>query len=544
MNKKKKIIGITSLGIVFIILIITIFKNTYAINPNTITLDCDKDSINSGDEFSCKIVGHFSNNVSGFSTSVSVSDDIEIVNIVSEWDATIKSIESDNTIVLADDENTITGDVNIANINLKNKGNSKDDSTIKLQKVSIAYEEGGISKDMDISDVVKNIHIKSSNSYLSFLSISGASIDFKSNITEYSIDSLDQSVITISATSSVASSTITGDLGEQKLEYGKNIFKVTVTSEDGNSTTYTINIYRPSGNSSLDSLSVEGTNVEFNSEKLNYDLIINSDKTNITATASSSTSKVEGTGEKKLAYGKNEFKIIVTAENGSERTYILNITRYDTNNTLKSIKINGEEVKINDNKEITFTTKLDKIKIEVNANSDRVKSITGTGEKNIVYGANEFEIIVTAENGDIRTYKLVVNRLSDNRLSKLTINGKDIDLKDNIYSYDFEVDSDIDKVKIDAKLQDEKNKFVDGYGPRTINNLESNKTKVVLKTKGQDGNDVTYIINIIKKDKDKSEEDINKNIKTGVASICLVAIIALVTLLIGIIAYRRRNDLI
>lgn len=288
------------------------------------------------------------------------------------------------------------------------------------------------------------------------MSISGASIDFKSNITEYSIDSLDQSVITISATSSIASSTITGDLGEQKLEYGKNIFKVTVTSEDGNSTTYTINIYRPSGNSSLDSLSVEGTNVEFNSEKLNYDLIINSDKTNITATASSSTSKVEGTGEKKLAYGKNEFKIIVTAENGSERTYILNITRYDTNNTLKSIKINGEEVKINDNKEITFTTKLDKIKIEVNANSDRVKSITGTGEKNIVYGANEFEIIVTAENGDIRTYKLVVNRLSDNRLSKLTINGKDIDLKDNIYSYDFEVDSDIDKVKIDAKLQDEK----------------------------------------------------------------------------------------
>lgn len=191
---------------------------------------------------------------------------------------------------------------------------------------------------MDISNVVKNIYIKSSNSYLSFLSISGASIDFKSNITEYSIDSLDQSVITISATSSIASSTITGDLGEQKLEYGKNIFKVTVTSEDGNSTTYTINIYRPSGNSSLDSLSVEGTNVEFNSEKLNYDLIINSDKTNITATASSSTSKVEGTGEKKLAYGKNEFKIIVTAENGSERTYILNITRYDTNNTLKVLK--------------------------------------------------------------------------------------------------------------------------------------------------------------------------------------------------------------
>ena len=56
MNKKKKIIGITSLGIVFIILIITIFKNTYAINPNTITLDCDKDSINSGDGLSLILI--------------------------------------------------------------------------------------------------------------------------------------------------------------------------------------------------------------------------------------------------------------------------------------------------------------------------------------------------------------------------------------------------------------------------------------------------------------------------------------------------------
>ena len=40
-----------------------------------------------------------------------------------------------------------------------------------------------------------------------------------------------------------------------------------------------------------------------------------------------------------------------------------------------------------------------------------------------------------------------------------------------------------------------------------------------------------------------THEDINKNIKTGVVSICLVAIIALVTLLIGIIAYRKKNNL-
>ena len=541
MSKNKKIIGIISLIIVFALLIMTIFRNTYAINPNTITLDCDKNSINSGDEFNCKIVGHFSDNISGFSTSINVSENTDIISITSEWNAMIKSIEGDNTILLVDDENTITGDVNIANIILKNKENNKGDSIIKLQKISLSYEDDNISKDMDIEDITKSVYVNSNNTYLSSLSISGASIDFKPNVTEYNIDSLDKSVITISAISDDIDDIVTGDLGEQKLEYGKNTFKVVVTSKNGSSTTYTINIYRPSNNSSLSSLSVDDAIISFNPEKLSYDLIINASSTNITATASSNNSKIEGIGRKKLEYGRNEFKIIVTAENGNTRTYILNITRYDTDNTLKNIKINNQEIDINNDMEISYTTDLEDIVIEVTANSSRIKNITGGGKKNIAYGANEFKIIVTAENGNTKTYKLIVNRISDNRLSKLTINNKNINLQDDVYSYTFEIDSDIDKIKIDALLNDNNNKFVEGYGPRTIDNLKFKETKVELKVKGQDNNIVTYIINIVKKQKNNNS-DINSNTKTGIISICLIAIIAIIALLISIIVYRKKNN--
>lgn len=545
MNKKTKIIGSIPLLIILILLIIAIFKSTYAINTNSITLECNKNSINNGAELSCKIVGHFSENVSGFSAKVAVAEDMEILKITSEWNAMIKSIESDNTIVLVDDENTITGNVNIANITLKSKGTSKNSSTtINLQSISLSYEDGGVSKDEDIPSITKSIHINSTNSTLSSLNVSGASINFEPNVTEYNINNLNQSIITISATNSDPTSKITGNLGEQKLNFGKNTFKIKVTSEAGNSTTYTINIYRPNTSPTLSSLKVEGAIVDFNSEKLTYDLTINSDKTNISATTSSNTAKIEGLGEKKLNYGKNEFKVIVTSETMGKRIYTLNIMRYDTNNTLKSIKINGEEVKIDSDHTIKFTTDSEKIKIEATADSDRVKSITGIGEQAISYGANELKIIVTAESGETKTYKLTINRTSNNNLSKLTVNGKAIDLEADIYNYDFEVASDIDSVEIDAELSNSKNEFEEGYGPRVIDNLSSKKTKAELKIKGQDGNSVTYIINIIKKEK------ANNNVNTPTTKdgfkpnfiLLFVAIIIIVAVVVVFVIRKKKQS--
>ncbi len=79
----------------------------------------------------------------------------------------------------------------------------------------------------------------------------------------------------------------------------------------------------------LKSLEVKGYDIKFNKNIFEYFLEVenNIDEINISATSNAKTSKVSGTGKKKLYIGDNEFKIIVTAENGNKRNYIINITR-------------------------------------------------------------------------------------------------------------------------------------------------------------------------------------------------------------------------
>ncbi|MDD6272025.1 MAG: hypothetical protein PUA90_00700, partial [bacterium] len=89
-------------------------------------------------------------------------------------------------------------------------------------------------------------------------------------------------------------------------------------------------------------------------------------------------------------------------------------------------------------------------------------------------------------------------------------------LQNENYYYDYEIEYNIDKVVIDAVLNDKNNEFVFGYGPRTIDNLDIKNTKSELKIKGQDGKEVVYIINIIKKEKeiiDEQVEDMEKSPK-------------------------------
>ncbi|MGM9877555.1 MAG: InlB B-repeat-containing protein [Bacilli bacterium] len=287
-------------------------------------------------------------------------------------------------------------------------------------------------------------------------------------------------------------------------------------------------------NPSLKSLTVKGAKINFNSEKLTYDLVVNSDKTTISAVAVSTTSKVDGTGEKKLEFGKNTFNVVVT-NNGEKKIYTLSITRYDTDNTLKSIKINNKEIIVGSNSSFSITTKLDNINIQAVSNSKRVKNIAGTGDIAINYGANEINIDVIAESGSSRVYKLIVNRPSDNNLSELSINGEKISLQNDNYYYDYEIENNVDKVVVDAVLSDKNNEFVSEYGPRTIDNLDIKNTKSELKIKGQDGKEVVYIINIIKKEKEIIDEQVENVEKSPKINYYFYAISMVILIAFGLI---------
>ena len=108
------------------------------------------------------------------------------------------------------------------------------------------------------------------------------------------------------------------------------------------SSSCTINVVLSSGSSSsssnknqvknsdnnLKSLSVEGATLtpEFNKDTLEYSVDLSSDTTkiNIIAEKSDSKASIKGNGEIEVAEGPNKLEIVVTAENGSTKTYVIN----------------------------------------------------------------------------------------------------------------------------------------------------------------------------------------------------------------------------
>lgn len=72
---------------------------------------------------------------------------------------------------------------------------------------------------------------------------------------------------------------------------------------------------------------------EFKKDTLEYSLEVENeiDKITIKATKADSAASVSGTGEKELTEGLNKFSIVVTAEKGNKKTYVINVTRKELN---------------------------------------------------------------------------------------------------------------------------------------------------------------------------------------------------------------------
>ncbi len=89
-----------------------------------------------------------------------------------------------------------------------------------------------------------------------------------------------------------------------------------------------------SKNNFLSSLSVLDETISpiFNKDNLNYTLQLkpNTEKITINAKAEDTRSRIDGTGEKVVTEGINNFEIIVTAQNGSVKKYIISATVEDS----------------------------------------------------------------------------------------------------------------------------------------------------------------------------------------------------------------------
>ena len=154
------------------------------------------------------------------------------------------------------------------------------------------------------------------------------------------------------------------------------------------------------------------------------------EKVEVYATTRDPKAKVTGTGMKNLEKGENALSVVVTAENGTTKTYTINVTRKgeeeSTENTenvqerytgdgLATLKVGNLELtpKFDTNVyeyKVEYIGKDEKIDVEATA-TDPYYTVEVTGNQDLKEGENIITILVSDPDGNnIATYQVTVNK--------------------------------------------------------------------------------------------------------------------------------------
>lgn len=185
----------------------------------------------------------------------------------------------------------------------------------------------------------------------------------------------------------------------------------------------------------------------------------------------------------------------------------------DSNNYLSALSITGYTISPAFNKNTTsysLTVPNDVSSVTVNATKESAKAtLTGTGNKSLSVGANNISVVVTAENGDKRTYTITVTRQSasqkssDNSLKDLSVPGYTLSpafSKDN-FDYTLKVPNDATKIDVKAITNDEKSSV------KVVGNtdLKVGENVVTIEVTAEDGSKKTYKITVTREEEKKNE---------------------------------------
>ena len=515
------------------------------VNGASISLTCNKNSISVGETVNCSLTGNLlgATSVSGKLEVSSSNIEITSVSGSSNWQG-IK----DNVVIQYYSTPQSSSTFEIATFSIK--GNSVGNSTITFNDVDSETKVNLGDSNFNAVEVSKptfNISVtgsgssttKSSVNTLSSLSVSNTNISLNnlSTTVQNSITS-----VNISANPTDTKATVTGT-GTKTLNVGTNTFNIVVTAEDGSTKTYTIRITRQNASSTtksnvntLNSLSVSNTNISLNNLSATVQNSVTS--VNISANPTDTKATVTGTGTKTLNVGTNTFNIVVTAEDGSTKTYTVRITRQNASsttkssiNTLKSLNVSNTNIGLN-NLSTTVQNNVPSVNISAETTDSKAK-VTGTGVKGLNVGTNIFNIVVTAENGNQKIYTIRItrkdkvtattdydsgsspaNRNSNNNsnnnsnvttkekkdnnslLKELKINDKDITLSDDIFNYKSSVTNEIESLKVVAISKSDKAK-VEISGEK---NLKVGENVVNIIVTAEDGTVSNYEVIVTRKE--------------------------------------------
>ena len=176
-----------------------------------------------------------------------------------------------------------------------------------------------------------------------------------------------------------------------------------------------------------------------------------------------------------------------------------------SDNTLKSIKVDGKDITVAD--KMQYET--NKMSVTISVETTDSKATADVDDGYLVVGENNINITVTAEDGSKKDYILTIKRLSDNTNIKIKIDGEEIEFVNNKASV--MVSSDTKKLDYKYELED-KNAKVEITGDK---NLKYGDNIVKFTVTAEDGTEEVYELTVDKST--KAEEVIS-----GVLSIGLI----------------------
>ena len=300
-----------------------------------------------------------------------------------------------------------------------------------------------------------------------------------------------------------------------------SIFFYDENGKESSVTPITNTIRIASTNNDLSSLSLSTGNLNpiFSSNITSYSAIIDASAVTINARASSNYASISGIGKVNLNYGSNTYRVVVTSESGTTKTYNINIVRpnntnnntsdtsnrdnntatLSSNNYLNNITLSNGNINFNKNiTEYNITVDYQVSNIEVIATAEDSKSkVEITGNTNLEIGNNIIEIKVIAEDNSTRIYKINVEKKdesyvlsSNNNISSVNIKNYDFDFNSNITNYTLTI-KDEEKLDIEVILEDSKST----YNIQGNNDLKNNSV-IKIEVIAEDGTNKIYQINI------------------------------------------------
>ena len=271
----------------------------------------------------------------------------------------------------------------------------------------------------------------------------------------------------------------------------------------------TIPITFNSSVNTLKSLSVSGAEITFSPDKTSYSLIVNQPSVSITAIPTHTGAKVSGSGTKNLGYGNNTINILVTAEDGSNKTYVLNIERPDNrskNNNLKNLSLSKGNLNFNKSTttyNVDVSADVDSVVVKAEVEDSKATFVEGFGGRTIklAYGKNSIQVKVKSENETIKIYTININRKDDrsknNNLKSIILSNGKIDFNKEVTEYTVNVPFEIESMEIEATAEDLKSK-IEVIEPETFIVGENNYT---IKVIAENGDIKEYKIKVIKDEK-------------------------------------------